>query len=109
MDSAKDIKVDFLKPLIGFFILWFLYGNRIQINNEKPNFFWVGAISGISTTFVGATGPLIAPFFLKGKLSKENFIANKAICQAISHLGKIPIFILFFQFNYINEINIIFP
>ena len=109
VDSAKEIKVDILKPLIGLFILWFLFGNRLQVKNENPNFFWVGALSGISTTFIGATGPLIAPFFLKGKLSKEDIIANKAVCQAISHSGKIPIFILFFQFNYIKEMNIILP
>ena len=109
VDSAKDIKVDLLKPLIGLFILWFLYGKKMYVKNENPNYFWVGVVSGISTTFIGATGPLIAPFFLKGKLSKENIIANKAICQAISHLGKIPLFIIFFHFHYIDEINIIFP
>ena len=81
----------------------------MQIKNETPNFFWVGAISGISTTFIGATGPLIAPFFLKGNLTKENIIANKAVCQAISHIGKIPIFIIFFHFNYIGKINTILP
>lgn len=109
VDSAKEIKIDILKPLIGLFILWFLFGKRLQVKNDKPNFFWVGALSGICTTFIGATGPLIAPFFLKGKLNKEDIIANKAVCQAISHSGKIPIFIIFFQFNYINEINIILP
>ena len=109
VESAKEIKIDFLKPLIGIFILWFLFGKRIKVNNQRPNFFKVGFLSGLCTTFIGATGPLIAPFFLKGNLSKENIIANKAVCQAISHLGKMPLFIFFFSFNYYSEINLLIP
>ncbi len=63
VQSANDIKVDFLKPLIGIFIIWFVFGKRPHIKNETPHFFGVGFVSGISTTFIGATGPLIAPFF----------------------------------------------
>ena len=109
MESAKEITIDFLKPLLGIFILWFLFGRRPQPKNEHPNFFGVGLVSGITTVFIGATGPLIAPFFLKGKLSKETIIANKAICQAISHAGKIPLFLFFFDFNYFSEIELLLP
>jgi len=109
VESAKEIKIDFLKPLIGIFILWFLFGKRHKIKTKHPHFFGVGALSGLCTVFIGATGPLIAPFFLKGKLTKENIIANKAACQAISHLGKIPLFILFFEFNYFSELGILVP
>ena len=109
VESAKEIKIDFLKPLIGFFILWFLFGKRHRVKTDRPNFFSAGALSGLCTVFIGATGPLIAPFFLKGKLSKENIIANKAVCQAISHLGKIPLFVLFFNFNYFSEIQVLIP
>ena len=90
-------------------LIWFLYGQRLQVKNEEPHFFVVGAISGLTTVFIGATGPLIAPFFLKGKLTKENIIANKAICQAISHIGKIPLFIIFFKFNYFTELEVLIP
>ena len=109
VDSAKEIKIDFLKPLIGIFILWFLFGRRPQPKDDHPNFFGVGLMSGLTTVFIGATGPLIAPFFLKGKLTKETIIANKAICQAISHAGKIPLFIFFFQFDYLAEVEVLFP
>ena len=109
VDSAKEIKIDFLKPLIGIFILWFLFGRRPQPKDDHPNFFGVGLESGLTTVFIGATGPLIAPFFLKGKLTKETIIANKAICQAISHAGKIPLFIFFFQFDYLAEVEVLFP
>ena len=52
---------------------------------------------------------MIAPFFLNQKFSKENIIANKAACQMISHLGKIPLFIFFFNVNYIKEYQILLP
>ena len=109
VESAKEIKIDFLKPLIGIFILWFLFGRRPKPKDDHPNFFGVGFVSGITTVFIGATGPLIAPFFLKGKLTKETIIVNKAICQAISHAGKIPLFIFFFQFDYFAEIEVLTP
>ena len=109
VESATEIKIDFLKPLIGIFILWFLFGKRHKIKTKHPHFFGVGALSGLCTVFIGATGPLIAPFFLKGKLTKENIIANKAACQAISHFGKIPLFILFFEFNYFSELEVLVP
>jgi len=109
VESAKEIKIDFLKSLIGIFILWFLFGRRPQIKDKHTHFFIVGMLSGLTTVFIGATGPLIAPFFLKGKLSKKNIIANKAVCQAISHLGKIPLFIFFFQFNYFSELKLLIP
>ena len=83
-----------------------------SIDKKKTSiksFFWVGGISGISSVFIGATGPLIAPFFLNYQLTKENIIANKAACQVISHLGKIPLFIYFFNVNYINESQVLLP
>ena len=107
--SAQDIKVDILKPIIGLFIIWFLYGKRINVKTERPNFFPVGVLSGATTIFIGATGPLIAPFFLKGELTKENIISNKAVCQSISHVGKIPLFIILFEYNYFTELKILAP
>jgi len=109
VESAKEIKIDFLKPLIGLFIIWFLFGRRPNPKDDQSNFFGVGLVSGITTGFIGATGPLIAPFFLKGRLTKETIIANKAVCQAISHSGKIPLFIYFFQFDYFAEIKLLIP
>jgi len=109
VESAKEIKIDFLKPLIGLFIIWFLFGRRPKPKDEQSNFFGVGLVSGITTVFIGATGPLIAPFFLRGRLTKETIIANKAVCQAISHSGKIPLFIYFFQFDYFAEMKLLIP
>tara|TARA_B100001029_G_scaffold137523_1_gene116617 strand:+ start:552 stop:1298 length:747 start_codon:yes stop_codon:yes gene_type:complete len=109
VSSANEIKIDYLKPIIGLFILWYLYLRKTKKHKKNTKFYFVGGISGISSVFIGATGPLIAPFFLNKDFKKENIIANKAICQAITHLGKIPLFIYFFKLNYITEIKIILP
>ena len=109
VESANQIKVDMLKPMIGIFIIWYLFLKKPNKKRDNTSFIWVGGISGISSIFIGATGPLIAPFFLNKNLSKENIIANKAACQMITHMTKIPIFIYFFNFNYIAEYHILLP
>ena len=107
--SANDIKVDFLKPLIGVFIIWYLFIKNSKKDKKSKSFIRVGAISGLSSIFIGATGPLIAPFFLSRNLLKNNIIANKAACQMITHLTKIPLFIFFFNVNYLNQYYILIP
>lgn len=109
VSSASEIKVDFLKPLIGIFIIWYLFLKGPKKEKKSKSFIKVGSISGLASIFVGATGPLIAPFFLNSNLSKENIIANKAACQMITHLTKIPLFIFFFNVNYIEEYKLLFP
>ncbi len=108
ISTASDIKVDFLKPAIGVFVLWFLYGKRITPHSGKK-FTKVGLMSGFATVFVGATGPLIAPYFLEYGLKKKEIIANKAVCQAISHIGKMPIFIFLFHLNYFEHSTVLLP
>tara|TARA_B100001113_G_C20993534_1_gene571626 strand:+ start:96 stop:878 length:783 start_codon:yes stop_codon:yes gene_type:complete len=112
VDSANQIKVDFLKPVIGVFIIWYLFikGSKgLKNKKESTSFIKVGGISGISSIFIGATGPLIAPFFLNSKFKKDNIIANKAAGQMITHLTKIPLFIYFFNVSYIGEYSILLP
>ncbi len=109
VDSASQIKVDFLKPIIGIFIIWYLFLKKPKKERKEVSFLRVGGISGISSIFVGATGPLIAPFFLNSDFKKENIIANKAAGQMITHLTKIPLFIFFFNVNYIKEYAVLIP
>ena len=109
VSSASEIKVDFLKPMIGFFIIWYLFLKGPKKKKEAKSFIKVGSISGLASIFIGATGPLIAPFFLDSNLNKENIIANKAACQMITHLTKIPLFLFFFNVNYFNEYKLLVP
>ena len=108
VETANEISFDYLKPLIGTYILWFLYLRKKQ-SAKLFNFFSVGIIGGLTSIFIGAVGPLIAPFFLSDKLTKENIIANKAACQIITHLGKIPLFIYFFDLSYFDHAILLIP
>ena len=107
--SANEIKVEILKPLIGVFILCYLFFKKPKKEKSNNSFVLVGWNSGITSVFIGATGPLIAPFFLSKDLTKESIIANKAACQVITHISKIPLFIYFFNMDYISEYNILLP
>ena len=71
VSSANEIKTDFLKPLVGVFIIWYLFFKKNKKAKQNKTFYSVGGISGITTVFIGATGPLIAPFFLNNQLTKE--------------------------------------
>ncbi len=109
VESASEIKIDFLKPLIGVYILWFLFLRKKGKSVAENAFVWMGGLSGLVTVFIGAAGPLIAPFFIDKDMTKENVIATKAACQAVGHLGKMPIFIFLFGVNYFSEWAVLLP
>ena len=107
--SASDLKIDFLKPIIGTYILWFLFLRRKKKAVQIKAFSWMGVLAGIATVFIGAMGPLIAPLFIDDKLKKESVIATKAACQASGHLGKMPIFFFLFGVDYLSDWKLILP
>ena len=109
VESANQIKVEVLKPFIGLFIIWYLFLKGPKKAKKANSFIPVGLIAGLSSIFVGAVGPLIAPFFLSKNLNKEQIIANKAASQMITHISKIPLFIYFFNMNYQSEWNVLLP
>ena len=102
----RPTQMGYLKPAIGLFILCFLAWRRFgaerfgQKNLPLWTFAPVGLFVGFLTLFVGATGPFVAPFFLRDDLSKEQSVATKAACQAIGHALKVPAFLsLGFDFS----------
>ena len=46
VNSARDIKVDFLKPIIGVFIIWYLFLKGPKKEKHNVSFIKVGGISG---------------------------------------------------------------
>lgn len=52
----------------------------------------VGFAAGLLGIFFGAIRPLIARFFLRSDIAKEELVATKAACQWAGHLIKIPLF-----------------
>jgi uncharacterized membrane protein YfcA len=51
-----------------------------------------GGVVGFFSTTVGATGPLMAPFFLRLGLDRRSLIGTQAACQTLQHLAKIVVF-----------------
>jgi uncharacterized membrane protein YfcA len=106
-------KMPWFKQLIGIFLLFFLLMRWWKPRLKNPPmwiYFPVAIISGFLTLFVGATGPFIAPFFLREDLEPDEVIATKAICQSVGHLLKIPTFLAlgFAYGDYLREILILF-
>tara|TARA_Y100001954_G_scaffold239370_1_gene313423 strand:- start:1772 stop:2509 length:738 start_codon:yes stop_codon:yes gene_type:complete len=90
--------------IITFIIFYSVFRPKSLPSLNIPNwgFFFLGVIVGLFSLIIGATGPIIAPFFLRSDLKKENLIATKAAVQTMGHVLKIPAFIaLSFPFeNY---------
>lgn len=56
-------------------------------------FFVLGLVAAFLGPLLGATGPLLAPFFASKSRPKEQIVATKAACQIFIHIYKIPIFL----------------
>lgn len=102
-------KLEWFKPIIGVFILVFLFWRH-----RKPKLrnlpMWIYAPLGLAAGFlaiwVGATGPFLAPFFLRDDFPKERVIATKALTQSWLHFLKLPAF-LSLGFNYRGEAELL--
>ena len=68
-----------------------------------PCFALIGFGVGFLGPLVGATGPFIAPFFLRDDFKKEQIIASKSSVQVMGHLIKLPAF-FYLGFDYIHHI-----
>ena len=53
----------------------------------------VGAGATFLSLIAGATGPLIAPFFLHEAMDRRQLVATKASCQIFTHLLKVSVFV----------------
>ncbi len=96
------LKLTWFRAWIGAFILAFLVWRRFfpRLRNLPLWTYGVlGLAAGFIGIFVGATGPLLAPFFLRDDFDNENVIATKAVCQTWIHVLKIPAF-LSLDFDY---------
>lgn len=92
---ARALPEEGLRLAIGLFVLgatwrprWLLLGAHPERLARGPRFVGLGAVAGVLNMTVGATGPLIAPFFLGLGLRRQALVGTKAACQAAGHLAK---------------------
>lgn len=103
--GALGLKFAFSLPphlttlVIGCFVLlatwrpeWLRLGAHPERTERGRRFLALGGAVGFLGVVVGATGPLIAPFFLNLGLPRQGVIGTKAACQTLSHLAKIILF-----------------
>ncbi len=94
LQIAGLLDFETIKQLMGVLILyaaWRPKSDAIDLP-EKAAFGIAGMLGGTLGVVVGAVGPLIAPFFLRSDMNKNNIIATKALCQAYLHTLKIIAF-----------------
>ena len=97
-----DLKLTWFRAWIGAFILLFLLWRQYKPQLRNPPTWSYGALgfaAGMLGIFAGATGPFLAPFFLRDDFENEEVIATKAVCQTWIHLLKVPAF-LALRFDY---------
>jgi uncharacterized membrane protein YfcA len=96
---ARLLAPDLARALIGTFVLvatwrpqWMWLGSRPERSDPGRRFVLLGGVVGVLNMTIGATGPLIAPFFLNLGLSRQALVGTKAACQTAGHLAKLLVF-----------------
>jgi uncharacterized membrane protein YfcA len=96
-------------PTAGYILIAILIFYTLFKPKKLPSLnipFWgfviIGAMVGFLGPLIGATGPFMAPFFLRDDFTKENIISTKSSVQTMGHLIKIPVF-LSVGFPYIDH------
>jgi uncharacterized membrane protein YfcA len=71
---------------------WLALGAKRTSPSPARRFFGLGSVIGFLNVNVGATGVLMAPFFLGLGLTRQALIGSQAVCQMAGHLAKILLF-----------------
>jgi uncharacterized membrane protein YfcA len=106
-----DSPLPWFRPAVGVFILVYLVTMRHEPRLRRlplATFALLGLVVGLLAAVLGATGPAIAPFFLRDDLDKEQVIATKAAVQITTHLAKLPAFFMM-GFDYRAHAGLIVP
>jgi uncharacterized membrane protein YfcA len=90
---ARDLEADTIRALMGGFILlvtwWPAATTGLARHVNTPTLVSAGAVAGFGNVTVGATGPLLAPFFRAATANRLAFVGTFAAAQALGHLVKL--------------------
>jgi uncharacterized membrane protein YfcA len=94
MNHLDQVTVEFLVGVAIIVVLYTPLGRPAKA--PSPRFFTLlGFLSSSIGMIAGATGPMIAPFFMGIGLEKRRMIGTKAFCQSLVQLIKLPFFAAF--------------
>lgn len=105
---AKVVGEFFPLLIIALLILYTLFKPKKMPALKIPDkhFFFVGVITGIMGIIVGVIDPLLAVFFIRDDLTKEEVVSNKSMMQMVTHCTKIPAY-LFLGFSFFDHLELI--
>ena len=82
-----------LQGVLAAFILYSTWAPKFRASNPgRRTFFGLGALVAFVTMFVGATGPLIAPFIAAASGQRQQVVATHAALMTLQHGLKIVAF-----------------
>lgn len=82
-----------LQGILALFVLYATWAPKFKASSPgKPTFLAVGFGATLATMFVGATGPLVAPFVAAACPERQQVVATHATLMTIQHGLKIVAF-----------------
>jgi uncharacterized membrane protein YfcA len=95
---ARELPERALEAAIGAFVLvatwrpaWLALGALAALSTNA-RFTALGFAAGFLNVTIGATGPLVAPFFLRLGLARQAVIGTQAGVQALGHVVKLVLY-----------------
>lgn len=94
--------------LLALFILYVVFKPSSMPEIRLAGIQWsiLGFFAGLMGSILGATGPLIAIFYVRSDIDKKQIVSTKAAQQLFIHLFKIPLFIAL-DFDYLLHLAMI--
>jgi uncharacterized membrane protein YfcA len=87
------LPIALLQSILALFILYTVWVPSFQAGKPKnKTFIGVGAVGAFTTMFVGATGPVIAPFVIAASKDRNQIIGTHAALMSIQHAFKVITF-----------------
>jgi uncharacterized membrane protein YfcA len=88
-----SLPIPVLQMVLAAFILYAAWAPALRGGKSLPaKFFALGVVGSIITMFVGATGPLVAPFSAGLSPDRHQVVATHAVLMTIQHGLKIAAF-----------------
>ena len=88
-----NLPIEVLQIVLGSFILCSIFGPKLRVGRpSNMTFVGIGLFGAFATMFVGATGPLVAPFAAAASKKRQEVVATLAAMMTIQHSSKVIVF-----------------